>query len=458
MSKSNFAFLEKIDKDIYKEIVSAEQKSRIDFDSCVNQIRTALEALTTKLTKRHGIYALVEDKMLLDRINILQNETALLEAGYLKAGESIKDKPLLPELPDVSYQIEKENQIVRKNYYVFLRQIGNAGSHFDTKEFSPRLTYENIVLALKGVHILTSKIYEKELTSKVPEFDENSMPINDYYIEEAYSPSDGDMTKCSQEFLAYKEDAFGDIESYAILRMYRKNTIRNKFLARNRKTFVEAAKMSVGSRPEGMAEVSELTSVKDESGPFYFVCYAFPKRPEQLTVELVHQMTLDQRLKFCKRLATCLYHLHNGEMPIEHRMLNYECVFACKGKEEWIPFIIKFDFAKLESLDAKDTVIYEMNDARKSSKTSMTLKKYIPGEEVVESSDAYKKVDIYSLGVLFSDILTGKFEPQLVQMKELKKLKISRDLLMLIDSMRSDFPEERPDISYVQEVLEVELA
>lgn len=460
MARSNFEFLRKIDRDVFREISSAEKISRTNFENCVKQIRVALEALTTKLAKQHRVYELIENKMLSDRFQILQSEVLLREAGYLKENEQLKNKPILPEMPEVTYRIEQDNKEVTRNYYTFLRQIGNAGAHYDTKDNSPRLTYENTVLGLKGFYILTSKIYKRQITGKLLEFDEDSMPIEDFFIEESYVPDDYNLTKCEKEFLVYREDSFGEIESYAVLRMYRKNTIRNKFLARNRKCFVEASKMSVGSRPEGMAEVSELTGITDEFSPYYIICYAFPRKPEALTVELVRQMTLEQRLKFCKRLADCLYNLHYGEEPIEHRMLNYECIFACKKKDEWIPFIIKFDFAKLESLDEKDTVLYEVADARKSVKTLLSLKKYMPLEQLDEVSDKnqWTKGDIYSLGVLFSDILAGKFEPQLVDVKELKKLKISKDLLSLIDDMRSDFVDQRPDISYVKEVLDVELA
>lgn len=55
----------------------------------------------------------------------------------------------------------------------------------------------------------------------------------------------------------------------------------------------------------------------------------------------------------------------------------------------------------------------------------------------------WTKVDIYSLGVLFSDILMGEIRETPVHIDDLEDMGLSDELLDLLDLMRADDPESR---------------
>ena len=88
------------------------------------------------------------------------------------------------------------------------------------------------------------------------------------------------------------------------------------------------------------------------------------------------------------------------------------------------------------------------------------LSKYISPEwEAMESIETvdWAKVDIFSLGILFSDILMGKISENPVSIDDLEELDLSEELLDLLDLMRADDPSARFGIRDVKDIFDDEL-
>ena len=119
-----------------------------------------------------------------------------------------------------------------------------------------------------------------------------------------------------------------------------------------------------------------------------------------------------------------------------------------------MPYITKFDFAKIEGIGS--TVKKVVHDAKLIIEDSK-LFKYLPFEWIMlESFDEdvnidLAKVDIFSLGVLISDILYGKIARKVVPISELPD-EVPDEIKTLLSKMCQEDPYERPDILEVKKV------
>lgn len=441
MSSGNFDFVKNIDSRLYRKLCDAEKTSRTDFETSGHNIRKALEIIVGIITEHTKI-----DGVNLKKLDLKSKLDLLQEIG------------ILPDLGKVKFTYENE-KIGEADYYIFMRRYGNACSHQNNNFISPKICYENTVKCLKGCHLLLQCYYKEQIPDRMQGFDENIMPIEEYHVIKSYVPNDKVRSKCEREFLAYIENSEGEKDFYAVLRLYRKTDIYAHFLQRNHKCFVEASKESIITVPEGMAKMREVTSINSDKSTFYIISYIFNREPHELNQKVLREMSLEQRIKLCSRITDCMYNLHTSKVPIEHRMLNYECIFVCRFRNEWIPYIIKFDFAKIEAQAIKRTVFENAVKAKDKLK-DRRLSKYLPPEwEVMLKFDDidWTKVDIYSLGVLFSDILAGEIRETLVTLDELEELEVSEEILELLDLMRADEPKARFGIQKVKEIFDSEV-
>lgn len=459
MSGGNFEFIKEYNPKVYKKLNSAEKKARINFRDSGKDIRDALEGFVKTVIERYDLSrTFPKNSDLNDKIKGLRDEEFLRKAGYLKKGERLEDKPILPNLGQVTYKLVKGVE-EKGDYYDFIRRFGNACAHPEVKPENVKISYANVIQSLKGFHTLFRNYYKARLSNNMPQFDENLMPIGEYHVYHSYEPMDKLRSKCDREFLAYTLDSEGEKEFYAVIRLYNKSDLQTYFLQRNHKCFAEASKLSISSVPEGMTKMRVLTPIDSQETTFYVVSYVFNREPFELSDSILAGMTLKQRIKLCCRIANCMYNLHNLEVHIEHRMLNYESIFVCKFKDEWIPYVIKFDFAKIESQTVKQTVLLNAVDAKERIKENK-IAKYLPPEWLNMQSPEklnWAKVDIYSLGILFSDILYGKISEFPVSTERLEEFDLSEEILDLLDCMRADAPDDRYDISFVKEMLDDEL-
>ncbi len=66
----------------------------------------------------------------------------------------------------------------------------------------------------------------------------------------------------------------------------------------------------------------------------------------------------------------------------------------------------------------------------------------------------WEKADVFSLGVLFGDILNGQIEPSVVPAMKLQRTGINMTLIQLIDKMKNPNPDLRPDTATILNYLE----
>ena len=457
MTDGNFGFIYILNHELYEELHSAEMYCRLDFNRCGQYCRSALEIFINSALDKYGLTASCSGAELYRKIDNLRSEIFLRNEGFLEANESIADKFILPPLGNVNFDRE-DNTGSSMDYWDYLRRYGNRGSHVEVKPSDPKQSYKNSVRCLKGFH-LALKRYYRLIFPNLGAFDENKMPIGEYIVYESYIPSDKDRSKCEREFLAYTRDDIGDKNFYAILRQYNKQDVGDVFMLRNQKCFSEAAKMSLNSVPEGMTRLRELIPKDSDNSSFYIISYIFNQEPFPLTDQILSSMDLNQRIKLCARIVNCLENLHTSPVPIFHRMLNYECVYVCEIRGEWIPYIIKFDYAKIVSEKPVGTVFKNAVKA-KEKMNERKLNKYLPLEWDRIKPDAgdreWSKVDIYSLGILCSDILLGRLAEKIVSLDDLAELGLSDDLLDTLDLMRAEDPDKRLEIEFIKEIFDDE--
>ena len=443
--KGNFWFIENIDQELYEFLSTAEKKARIDYLVTGNMLRKSIEHIVGKILESEGLDTQI------DANAPLKTQLRLL-----------KERSLLPSLPKVKY-MNCENKLTTSNWDVFIRYFGNTISHINQKPFYPRLDDTNAVMAVRIMYDFVRLYYKYIIPPGLPGFQENLMPIADYHITNAYKPKDADRTGCVREFEAYLKNSAGKEAFHAIIRMYRREDLDSNFITRNNDVFIEASKVSLTCVPDGMTRIEEVS--KEDNTTHYIISYIFNRKPYPLTNEILQSADLKSRLQLALRIAESINKLHNSMVPIYHRALSYESIYVDKFMGQLIPYIIKFDFAKIKT-GYLGTVIANAMQAKELIKEQRVLKYVAPEWAQAKLSDNHKdidwaKVDIYSLGVLIYDISTGRFAKNRIGETELELLEdefgFSADFVDMLELCLSDDPSWRPDIDRICNVLREEI-
>ena len=213
--------------------------------------------------------------------------------------------------------------------------------------------------------------------------------------------------------------------------------------------------------PKWMGSPAEISTIENTKSSFYIVAYHFEETPQPLSSELLKTFDMKSRLFICKELARYLAVLH--PVKVYQRLLSYESVYICdcsahgKGLR---PYLVKFDFAKIESRDGEMLTIHKQALEAKEVIPFNRIKKYIADDW---EDGNWEKADIYSLGVLFCDILSGaiiknqnKIDHAMEKLNADKQ--ISDELLdFILERMLCRGAEKRPNALEVQHMLEAEL-
>lgn len=439
-NKGNFWFLENIHKELYENLLDAERVARVDFKTAGILSRNALEAIISNIIREHKLDGKIPPKMkLYEKINALREESIFPRIGQARA-----------DYENGNYQTI--------DYYDFIRGVGNAAAHHERGPWDIKVGFDEVHRSLKGLHLMMKKYYEKRISKDTPNFMVDYMPIDKYFIQEAYIPDDTLRSRCIIEFKAFTQDSKGDKAFHVILRLYNKADLNENFILRNNKTFLEASKLSISSVPEGMTRMREIIPYKDNKSSYYLIAYEFNREPKELTGKLLKDIDFGKRVKICKRIVDSFYNLHMSEVPIYHRMISDEGIYISDFGREWVPYIVKFDFAKIE-LEGGGTVFDSALNARDRLQALKQIKYLSPEWKSIKDTESadWEKVDIYSLGILLSDILFGNIGTSPVDVERLEDLDVSEELLDLIDNMRADDPRLREDISRAKKVFSEEV-
>lgn len=472
--KSNFSFMKNIDNETFEILLDVEKRAKIEPYHIGNPIRQVLEHLCTIQIEK---YDLVEEILeecqgkippLFEQLRLLRDRNGfLLKVRSNPGRENIEPMPCFKvnlEYRDETGKMQsrfkepdriKENE---KNTFqwadAFLRQVGNDFSHYKNP-FIKRVfkkNYENVIYALKTLQKYVKLFFGIDERS-VPPFNEDIMPVDNYEIISAKIPADTERTSCEKEYIARRyEDMKKESVGYSVIRQYPRTDKKAVFLRRAPDVYL--AGDNCGAL---LNKVTIISEGGDNDNPFYLVAYDFRREAFELNTPFLSSLKPSERLSLCLEYAKNMALFHNNSTPIYHRVFSSGCAYYSDERKSGRGIgtaIIKFEYAKIAD-NQTETVIGPSPQAEMF--TNKDDKRYIAKEwnELKEPTlKDWAKVDIYSLGILFCDILMGKIGGY--QFPELRRFPEYTKILPLISKMIS-LKDSRPDINSVIDYLEKEV-
>lgn len=476
----NFGFIKQYDQKLYDAIHEAEQEIKRDYVEAgarlrknvieyfvrnfieTNNLKTELSQFCASATPK------LEPSTLFSQMRFLTNRRAIRELNnpniralvcMHKTRNGFIDYKVNAKYTDINGQelyrkIEPDDREI--DAFLFLRWVGNACSHSNDNSDNPIIhrTYENIVEAFRiAYHIFACHFGDN---AKYGKYREDRIPIGKYNIEKAFVPSDSLRTGCIMEYEAVKEES-GRFE-WAIIREYQKNTVDKNFFLRGYDTTI-FTKYQLIDMPAPMIAVENLTQFDSELSQYYTVAYTFTRKPQKLS-DIIKEIDFKNRYDMCLRIAKCFEELHTGDKPLYHRMLNYNCIYTLDCRDVgrgWVASVLKFDFSKIPDKGEENTVFYNAWNAQ-GKITEESEKKYLAPEWAEDNRNAeWEKVDIYSLGVLFCDILSGGILKNTAALensfREMLDSGVDREVVETIFNMTAEMVDDRPIIEDVVSVL-----
>lgn len=439
---ANFDFMKDINKKYYSELTEIEKNARVKPKDAARHCRTLLDSFIQDVFSKNNIK--IEDKL-------FKNLKVLEETSKLG----------IPKVGLVEYDVIDMNANITSQKSPglhFVKELANAALHegLPTKKGDKKVVVssETVIKALRVYYTLFSKYYRNKLQGKKIKFLDSNVPLGKYEIRQSYVPVDTDRSKCVKEYItSRKTGEYSKEVKHALIREYIPSEMDSLFLNRNIDAFSESYKYTY---PNGVT-VEKLNEIEEPYVNF-FIAYEFPKPVVPLAKFLKSkELSMKDRIQICQGIAESLSKFHSAENPIYHRMLTYECIMISDFNDEnegYKPYITKFDFAKITSI-TEGTVFNNLSEAE--AKESLKLSRY--KLETVAPDSPWDKVDIYSLGVLFVDIMQNSVSTKAISgqtFEELIEAGITDNMIDIIDEMLCDIPEERPDINQVLEAVSKE--
>lgn len=454
--RGNFEFIKEIYPDLYDNLYKAENLAYIDCKEAGRNLRIALETWLIYLTREYGISSEGSRGTLADKQYALkcQGKLPILEQCDEKRGKLNKKREYryayISEIETTEYM---EGYSLWKNY-------GNRCSHPDeeAKEHDPKPIYFNLDQVLRIAHEAFRSEYKrikKKEAKKIGSFDDRIMPIGEHFVINFYIPQDRLVSNCIREFETCSYHETGHINKYGIVRVFEKGDMDEKLLRLRDQEAFSLAESEAGIQFDGNVQVEALSKMSSPYSSHYVQIYKFTQKPERLTEFVLQKMSLLDKIEFCARIGEILYTFHHLQIPIYHRNLSHDSIYVCKNKAgKYEPSIIKLDCAKIESGDY-GTVIENVEDMQEKIKL-LSIKKYNAPEVNTYIQDPsiginWEKADVYSLGVLFFNILDGQFGTREIKALLLRKSAVDMQLLQLIDQMCYADPNRRPDTGSVMQ-------
>lgn len=445
--RGNFEFVKEIFPEIYDRLHGAECQALINYRVSGDELRQVLEGYCRRLLREY-------------RISMEEKENL---SGKLR---TLRMEGKLPRFERYKYQTWSGAEI--KDYWdAVWRKFGNSCHHPELDEDEDEdkmaaISYDNLMTVFEIVFRVFRWEYErkkgKKAANALEAFSIDRIPIGENYVLHAEEPVDMKVTHCIREYETCSFDDSGRVDKYGIVRVFNKNDMDEKALAlRDKEAFKEAAD-EAGIQFDGNVQVDVISRMNSSDTDYYIIIYKFSRKPVRLNQSFLAGLGRPERAELCRSIARILGKFHGLSTPIYHRNLSYDSIYICQNKKGLLePSIIKLDCAKIVS-DEFGTVIETVQEREKNSKQK-TLSKYVASEVqyLFQGQDVkvdWAKADVYSLGVLFGDILRGSFEGDLASSIKLKRSGADTRIVDLIDRMLLKKPELRPSMEEVLAVLE----
>lgn len=426
MQTSNFEFMKFHGAKLYNSLKDFEGKIILEPFEAGEKLRVSLEMFAV---------AVIEEKRLKESYNsyLKNNDRTDNLATKLRFLEENRVLPNYEISTEYMYDGKKTTRFLKKDYYrggrftilYYLRTFGNQFHHAESGDFnSTNARYVcNYYHMLDCAILLYEYLLEYYKVSSNPSFDIKKVPIvlaneqSRFEITgEIKSRANIILTNCKSEYTAkYYSSDDNDTSYYAILQFFSKKdkSVSPALMSRCAKTYSVTRRSLFG---EAIREIKVVSSLSAESD-FYILAYIFEQEAQPLSEKLLKQIPIKERLNICYGIAAIMCDLHSAKPPIYHRLLNYSCIYLCKNDIEddaWQPAIIKFNVAKIN----KDSVQTVVQDATKKSISAIkenALAKYIPEDWESNASEHGDEIDVYSLGMLFYDILCAEFDSEIAR-------------------------------------------
>ena len=446
--EGNFEFVREIFPELYELLCSAESQALTDHRASGDILRILNERYCNLLMEEYGIST--EG----GRDDLAGKQYALHMAGKLPRFEK--------------YTYRTWTGVEKRDYWNSVwRRVGNACHHpkptdEERAAMTAAVTYENLITVFEIVFRVFKWEYGrkkgKAAAEKLGSFSRDRMPIKENYILRASEPIDGAMTHCIREYETCSFDDSGRVEKYGIVRVFNKNDMDEKVLAlRDKEAFKEASD-EAGIQFDGNVQVDVISRMNSTESDFYIIIYKFSRKPARLDQGFLSGLDLSERIRLCRNITEILKKFHDLSTPIYHRNFSYDSIYICQNKKgELEPSIIKLDCAKIVS-EEYGTVIETVQNREKVIQQKKILKYAAP--EVRRLCAGAKievdwaRADVYSLGVLFGDILRGSFDADPASSVKLKKEGVDPRLADLTKQMSAGKPDLRPSMEEVAKVLE----
>ena len=448
VKKGNFCFVEEIYPEIYELISEVEKQTYTDCKGAGQELRNSFEKFASELAHEFGIST--ED-----------NTGKQLQLFHIT--KALRDQGKLPNAGRFQYMTAAHEKKEAFWDYIW-REYCNQCDHKDLVPEKPDVSSDNLEIVLHIVYSVFRSEYirkkGKDAAKKIPKFDTQIIPIKDNYVIHSYTPLDKPVSNCIREYETCSYGETGRINKYGIVRMFKKKDIDEKLLLlRDQEAFSEA-ESEAGIQFDGNVQVEALSKIRAKFNDYYVVIYKFTQRPSRLNDKFISALNTGERVELCKKIAKILNSFHTLSTPIYHRNLSFDSIYVCKNKKGDIePTIIKLDCAKIES-EEFGTVIANVQNMQTMIQQQKLLKYSAPEVRALfqggNGSVNWEKADVFSLGVLFGDILNGQIEPGVVPAMKLQRTGVNMTLIQLIDKMKNPNPDLRPDtatiINYLEEM------
>lgn len=443
VSFGNFGFVQEIYPELYKKISEAESLAYLN---CVAAGRTLRDVYEMWLTCLMEEYHIKPDG---DRRASLNDKRTAL-----------KEKNRLPKLGEYEFSAISGKK-KRMNGYIVWLKFGNQCSHSEKTPDDPAVDHSNLLVVLKIVYMIFRMEYirkkGKKAAEKIVPFAPDVMPVGDNYIIRSYVPIDEPVSGCIREYETCSYNETGRINKYGIVRVFQKKDMDEKLLQlRDQEAFSEA-ETEAGIQFDGNVQVEVLSKMASTDSDYYVVIYKFSAKPFRLSDSIIRQMSLKDRQALCAQIGSILYRFHSLSTPIYHRNLSFDSVYVCKNRAgQYEPSIIKLDCAKIAS-EEFGTVIANVQNMQVMIRQQKVLKYAAPEVRASMLNGRgrvdWEKADIFSLGVLFADILNGQIEANMVPAFKLQRAGVTIRFVELLDKMRHPSAGLRPTAKTVNQIL-----
>ena len=415
--KGNFAFIEGVEPELYRRLYESEREIRLNIKSAAKQLRGALEYFYQKETKSD-----YRDEDPLFKMMKMYHENNPVQEGKMH------------------------------NLRIALNQFVHPPESSD-KQKEKEKEFDTVVSCFKTAFGFFKQRYIRD-SRKMSEYEfyNNYIPINNYFIYEAVVDKE---SECELICHAHKYDRVTkDFTNYALIKIYKQAYQNTRYLKD-----IEVLRSLWNETPDHryFARFTEADQAESNTyNEYYIIRYELDQKPNFLTSDFINSINTEQRNWIAIEVFRAVKILHNLPRPIYHRNIRPENILLCSFGENYNPYIVNFEYAKL--IDSRtDTMVVNVKKKAKSDSTYIAREVRDLDYASELPPEQWEKADVYSLAALIVFILSGHELSGIASANQLLKGKYDREFCDFIGKMLGSY-NFRPSLNEATEIFERYLA